>query len=394
MRAGEMGRVSLKRSHRVLAGHPWIFSNEMSESPKRFKSGSLVEVYDRQNSFLGIGYINPSSLIAIRLLTRKREPIDDGFFRRRIGNALHHRERFLGSVDSCRLVFSEGDFLPGLIVDRYGSCLSVQFLTLGMEGFRDTVLEILDEMLVPSVIVVKNDSQSRMLEGLPLLKEVIKGALDELPVIREGEILLEVDPLSGQKTGFFLDQRENRLALDGMVRGGRGLDLFCYSGAWGLQAVRGGAEVTFIDVSEAALSQAQKNARINGLEERCTFHKEDVFAFLERLVQEGSRYDFIVLDPPAFVKSRGKIKEALRGYREINALAMRLLETGGILATSSCSYHIEKTVFLEMLHNAARDAGKNPRLLEYRSQGKDHPVLLSVPETEYLKCAFIEIEPL
>lgn len=394
MNTGEMRRVTLKRSHRVLAGHPWVFSNEIAESLRRYSPGDLVEVYDRQESFLGIGYINPFSLITVRLLTRQKETIDNGFFRRRIGDALHHRERFLGSIDSCRLVFSEGDFLPGLIVDKYGPCLSVQFLTLGMERFKDAILEILDEMLAPSVIVLKNDSQSRLLERLPLMKEVVKGALDELPVIREGDILLEVDPLAGQKTGCFLDQSESRLALGGILRGGRGLDLFCYSGAWGLQAARRGAEVAFVDVSETALSQARKNARLNSLEDRCSFHKEDVFVFLKRQADEGVRYDFIVLDPPAFVKKKGKVKEALRGYREINARAMRLLERGGILATSSCSYHIEKADFLEMLHNAARDAGKNPRLLEYRSQGKDHPVLLSVPETEYLKCVFVEIEPL
>ncbi|MFO0752781.1 MAG: class I SAM-dependent rRNA methyltransferase [Thermodesulfovibrionales bacterium] len=394
MSTEEMRRATLKRSHRVRAGHPWVFSNEIAESMRRFTPGSLVEVYDRQDGFLGIGYINPFSLIAVRLLTRQKEAIDAEFFRRRIGDALRYRERFLGSLDSCRLVFSEGDFLPGLIVDKYGPCLSVQFLTLGMEGFRGMILEILDEMLAPSAIVIKNDSQSRLLERLPLMKEVVKGALDELPVIREGDILLEVDPLAGQKTGCFLDQRENRLALGGMLRGGRGLDLFCYSGAWGLQAAHRGAEVAFVDVSESALSQARKNARLNGLEDRCSFHKEDVFVFLKRQAEEGALYDFIVLDPPAFVKKRGKVREALRGYREINARALRLLKRGGILATSSCSYHLEKAAFLEMLHNAARDAGKNPRLLEYRSQGKDHPVLLAVPETEYLKCAVIEAEDL
>jgi 23S rRNA (cytosine1962-C5)-methyltransferase len=387
-----MDRVSLSRPQRILNGHLWIFSNELSVSPKLFAPGSLVEVYDKKENFLGIGYINPASLIAIRLLTREREEINAAFFRRRITDAIEYRKRVLCDISSCRLIFSEADFLPGLIVDKFGDCLVAQFLTLGMEGFRDMVLGVLDEILVPSVIVLKNDSSSRTLEGLPLGKEIVKGNSDAAPVvIKEGEVLLEVSLLSGQKTGFFLDQRQNRLALGRLVRGGNGLDLFCYSGAWGLQLARNGAEVTFVDDSEGALSLADNNARLNNLSDRCSFVREDVFSFLAKQRQMGVLYDFIVLDPPAFVKARGKIKEGLRGYKKANALAMRLLKKGGILATSSCSYHVDRTTFFEMLRSAAKDAAKGPRLIEYRSQGPDHPVLLSVPETEYLKCAFLEM---
>jgi 23S rRNA (cytosine1962-C5)-methyltransferase len=386
-----MGKVVLRRTGRILSGHLWIFSNELSTSPKNFEPGSLVEVYDNRNKFVGIGYINPHSLIAVRLLSREREEINEDFFRRRILDALNYRKRFLPEGNSFRVVYSEGDFMPGLIVDKYADCLVVQFLTLGIEKMGGTILNILDEILSPSVIVLKNDSRSRELEGLSLEKSIIKGSLDALPLITENGILIEVDPMSGQKTGFFLDQRENRIALSNYIKEGRGLDLFCYSGAWGLHLAKNGAFVAFVDDSEAALSRAQRNAGLNGLDGRCDFVKGDVFDFLKNEIESGSSYDFIVLDPPAFVKSRTKISEALRGYREINAMAMRLVKKGGILATSSCSYHIEKTIFIEMLRDAARDAGRYARVLEYRSQGRDHPVLLSVPETEYLKCAILEM---
>jgi 23S rRNA (cytosine1962-C5)-methyltransferase len=386
-----MEKIILRRTSRILSGHLWIFSNELSTSPKNYEPGSLVEVYDNKNKFIGIGYINPHSLISVRILTREREKINHDFFRKRIVNAINYRKRFLPESNSFRVIYSEGDFLPGLIVDKYADCLAIQFSTLGMEMMKDMGISVLDEILSPSVIVIRNDSQSRILEGLPLEKKVVKGSLDSLPIINEGEILIEVDPMTGQKTGFFLDQRENRIALGGYIKEGRGLDLFCYSGAWGLQLAKNGAFVTCIDDSETALSNAKRNFQLNRLEDRCDFVKDDVFKFMKREMESGSLYDFIVLDPPAFVKSRAKVKEALKGYREINAMAMRLIKKGGMLATSSCSYHIEKAMFLDMLRDSARDAGRNPRLMEYRSQGRDHPILLSVPETEYLKCAFLEL---
>lgn len=386
-----MEKIILRRTSRILSGHLWIFSNELSTSPKNYEPGSLVEVYDNKNKFIGIGYINPHSLISVRLLTRENEKINHDFFRKRIVNAINYRKRFLPESNSFRVIYSEGDFLPGLIVDKYADCLVIQFLTFGMEMMKDIVISVLDEILSPSVIVLRNDNQSRILEGLPLEKKVVKGSLDSLPIINEGEILIEVDPLAGQKTGFFLDQRENRIALSNYIKEGRGLDLFCYSGAWGLQLAKNGAFVTCVDDSETALSKAKRNFELNRLEDRCNFVKDDVFSFMKREMKSGNLYDFIVLDPPAFVKSRSKVKEALKGYREINAMAMRLIRKGGVLATSSCSYHIERAMFLDMLRDSARDAGRNPHLMAYRSQGRDHPILLSVPETEYLKCAFLEL---
>lgn len=387
-----MEKVVLRRPGRILAGHLWIFSNELAVSPKKFEPGSIVEVCDNKNNFIGIGYINPQSLISIRLLTRQKEKITPVFFRKRITDAINYRKRFLPNTDSYRVIFSEGDFLPGLIVDKYAECLAIQLLTLGMQKMSDMILNLLDEILSPSIMILKNDSPSRTLEGLILENRMLKGAFSDLPlIITEDGIRYEINPMSGQKTGFFLDQRENRIAFSRYINSGRGLDLFCYSGAWGLHLAKNGAFVTGVDDSHAAISQAEKNAELNNLEGHIEFVKADVFNFLKKEAETGNSYDFIVLDPPAFVKSRAKVKEALRGYREINSLSMKVIKKGGLLASSSCSYHIEKDAFADMLRSAARDSGKNARILELRLQAKDHPVLLSVPETEYLKCAIIEL---
>jgi len=386
-----MDVVYLNRTSRVLTGHLWVFSNELATSLKGYEPGSIVELRDKREHFLGIGYINPHSLIAVRILTREREEINHNFIKRRILDALEYRRRFPGETDSFRVVNSEGDYIPGLIVDRYGSCLSLQFLTLGMESMSEAVMEVLDEIFSPSTIVLRNDSTVRLLEGLQLEKKVIKGSLDTLPVIREGSLFFEVDPLRGQKTGFFLDQRENRSAFTTLVTGGEGLDLFCYTGAWGIRLAESGACVRGIDDSDYAIAQAGRNAAMNNLSGRCSFEKANVLRFLEREGAEGRRYDFIVLDPPAFVKSKVKVKEGMKGYREINSLATGLLKKGGLLATSSCSYHIDRVMFIDIVRSAARDAGRQARLIEVRSQAKDHPVLLSMPETGYLTCAFLEV---
>lgn len=386
-----MDKVLLKRTSRLSKGHLWIFSNELSVSPKRFEPGSIVKVYDNKGSFLGIGYINPNSLIAVRLLTKKEEPINADFFRKMIINAIDYRKRFLTFKDAFRVVYSEGDFLPGLIVDKYSDCLVLQILTLGMERFKDILIDILDEIFSPSNIVLRNDSPSRMLEGLPLFKKIIKGSLETLPVIKEMDIAFEVDPIKGQKTGFFLDQRENRIAFRNYINGGFGLDLFCYTGAWAIHLAKNGAFVKCVDDSETSLLMAERNFRLNSLDGSYELIKADVFEYLKKEVERGNLYDFIVLDPPAFVKSKARIKEALKGYKEINTMAMRLIKRGGIIATSSCSYHIDREMFIGMLINAGRDAKRELRIIEYRTQGKDHPILLPVRETEYLKCVFLEV---
>jgi 23S rRNA (cytosine1962-C5)-methyltransferase len=311
----------------------------------------------------------------------------------RIHEAIELRTRLYGECDAMRLVFSEGDYLPGLIADRYGKCLVLQFLTYGMDVNKQDVMEIFEELLRPDVVVLRNDSRSRSLEGLPLYKEVVKGDLQSLPLIHEGGLIFEVDPLAGQKTGFFLDQGENRAVAADFIKGGKGLDLFCYTGAWSVRLAAAGAEVKAVDESESALNQAAKNADMNGFRDKIAFVREDVFSFLKREAgQGGGRYDFIILDPPAFVKSAGKLKEALKAYRILNRLCMTLIRPGGILVTASCSYHVGREMFLEMLRDAGMEAGRAVRMLALRSQAKDHPVLLSMPETEYLKCAFLMID--
>ena len=395
-----MERIIVAKAKRLLAGHQWVFSNELAQSPARFAPGQLVELYDNKDNFLGTGYVNPRSLISVRVLTREREEIDAEFFRKRMLAAAGFRERFfVKGANAFRLIFSESDRLPGLIVDKYNDVLSVQMLTAGMEAMKETVLESLDSLFSPRAIVLRNDSRMRTLEGLPLHKEVVKGELEPLPVIEEAGVMFEVDPLGGQKTGFFLDQRENRAALRDLVRGGEGLDLFSYAGGWGVHLAYAGAHnVTCVDESEKALAMAQRNAQLNGLAGKMEFMKADVFDFLKERVKEGEgnkneKYDFIVLDPPAFVKSGKKLKEAIKAYTLLNGMCMRLLKPGGLLATSSCSWHLGQQDFLDMLRDAAHKqaAGRKINLLELRFQGRDHPVLLAMPETGYLKCAFLVV---
>lgn len=386
-----MEKVRLKEARRIKNGHLWIFSNELSQSPKAFEPGSLVEIYDRMGRFLGIGYINPNSLISIRLLTRKREKIDGEFFRQRIKEAIEFRKGFLPSLSLARLIYSEADFLPGLIVDKYNNSLSIQILTMGMERFSDLVFEILDELLRPDSIVLRNDSPSRILEGLPLEKKVIKGEKGKREMVKEGEVFFEIDLLEGQKTGFFLDQRENRIAFRDYIDGGEGLDLFCYSGGFGLHLAKKGAKVKGVDESGLAIELGKRSLEFNGLEDRYEFIKADVFEFLRKAEEDGKRFDFIVLDPPSFAKSRKEKKDAMRGYKEINRIAIKLLKKGGLLCTSSCSYHISLEEFIDILSEALRDAKREARILEIRFQSRDHPILPQVPETRYLKSLFLRI---
>ena len=284
-----MQKIHLKRTKRINDGHLWVFSNELYENPKKYASGSIVELYDMKDAFIGTGYINPQSLISVRILTRDRETIDKEFFSRRIKDALTLRKKLLGARDAMRLIYSEGDFLPGLIADKYKNCLVLQFLTAGMEAMKETIINLFDEMLAPEVIILRNDGRSRTLEGLAPHKEIAKGNLDTLPVINEDGILFEINPYEGQKTGFFLDQRENRIALKNLIKGGKGLDLFCYTGAWSIHLASAGAEVTGIDESEKAVAQAKKNAEINNLQDKAKFIKDDVFAFLKSESQKMNR---------------------------------------------------------------------------------------------------------
>jgi len=379
-----------KEDRRIKRGHPWVFSNEVQALPADVVPGELVEVRDFAGGFIGRGYANPRSLITVRILTRTREEIDAAFLERRISRARDLRTG-LGFGESFRAVYSEGDGLPGLIVDKYADTLVVQSLTAGIDGMLEMVIAALREAYGPKAIVLRNDVAVRELEGLAQEKRVVLGDAESLVTIEESGIRYRVDVLEGQKTGFFFDQRENRLALRDLVRGRRTLDCFCYVGAWALSAAKYGAsEVIGIDSSEKAVALARSNAELNSLS--ATFETGDVFERLRELERRKERFGCIILDPPAFVKSRAKVREALKGYKELNLRAMRILEPSGILVTCSCSHHIDQELFREMLIDAAWSAGRQARVLEMRSQSRDHPALLAARETQYLKCAILQID--
>jgi len=374
----------------VLRGHPWVFSNELREIPAGVAPGEIVDVLDFSGRFVGRGAINPHTLIAVRILTRKREEIDAAFLLQRITTARDLRTR-LGFGDSFRAVYSEGDGLPGLIVDKYSDILVVQTLTAGMERLLDTIITVLREVYSPRALVLKNDTASREIEGLERHTRVAFGPIPGPVLMEESGLQYKVDVLEGQKTGFFFDQRENRQALKELVKGRRTLDCFCYAGAWALNAARFGAsEVIGIDSSEKAVIMARENAALNDLTAR--FVVGDVFDELRAFEKKGERFGCIVLDPPAFVKSRAKTREGIKGYKEINLRAMKMLEPGGLLVSCSCSHHVDVELFKEMLIDAAYSAGRGVRLLEMRSQARDHPIVLAARETQYLKCAVLIVE--
>jgi 23S rRNA (cytosine1962-C5)-methyltransferase len=388
-------RLILRPGHdrRLRAGHPWVFSNEIDRLDGETAPGAAVEIHAAGGEFLGTAYHNPQSLITARLLSRKRESIDTGeFFRHRIGEALSYRQKIYGSAEALRIVHGEGDALPGLVVDRYGDVLSVQFLTLGMEKRRDAIVEALQQIFQPRAIVARNDVAVRELEGLPQEIELLLGEMPQEVIVEENGLRFSVDVPGGQKTGHFLDQKENHRALQGRVEGRKVLDLFCYSGSWAVHAARyGAAEVKGIDISAGAVALARDNAALNGLEKVCSFVKIDAFEALREMTRSGEQFGTVILDPPAFVKSKKKLPEAVKGYLTVNRRAMELVEPGGYLFTCSCSYHMDRELFLDTLRKSAAQAGRSARLVEMRGQAWDHPVLLSCPETEYLKCAVLQI---
>lgn len=392
MPAHSLRTVRLKKgdARRVERGHPWVFSNEIINPPKDAEPGEIVDVLDFSGRFIGRGYYNPRTLISVRLLTNTREEINRDFLSGRISSARALRQR-LGYGDSYRALFSEGDLLPGLIVDKFGDVLVVQSLTAGIDRLLNDIIPALDDVYTPAAIVLRNDSPSRALEGLPMERRVVKGELAEQLIIEESGIRYAVDVLTGQKTGFFFDQRENRLALRGLVKDRKVLDCFCYTGAWSLSAAKFGAsEVMGIDSSDKAIALAVQNAAMNNL--NVFFKNADVFDELKEMEKRQERFGCIILDPPAFVKSRAKIREAVKGYKEINRRAMRLIEPGGLLVSCSCSYHVNQDLFREMLIDAAHAAGRGVRLLELGSQARDHPMPLAAREAQYLKCAVLIID--
>lgn len=386
-------RLVLRKNQdrRVRGGHPWIFSNEVAEVMGAPADGDLVEVLDFRGAFLGRAYYNRRSLICARLLTRGRDEVDEAFFVRRIERAVKLREAVYPGTAAARLVYGESDQLPGLVVDRYGDWLAVQVLTLGMEARAELVRAALERVLHPRGVMRIADSPLRALEGLPLERGPWWGDVPERVEIVLDGFTLEVDLHHGQKTGLYLDQRDNRRRAETRASGQRVLDLFCYQGEWALHAARGGAaSVLAVDSSAPALEAVRRNAERNGLRERINVRHGDSFDVVRELERAGERFGMVILDPPALIKSRNHLAGGARAYREINRAAMSLLGEGGILVTCSCSHHLEDPLFRQVLIEAARAARRPFRVLDWAAEALDHPQLLAVPETHYLKCAVLQ----
>ena len=391
--------VTLKKGEgRLLkAGGMWIFDNEIASVMGSFLNGDIVLVRDFDGYPLGKGFINTNSRIAVRLLTRdENQKIDDHFLEERVRNAWEYRKK-VTETGSCRVIFGEADFLPGLVVDKFEDVLVVQSLALGIDRMKLQILELLKNVLAEDGIHIRgvyerSDAKVRRQEGMELYKGFIGEEFPTLIRIEENGVKYEVDVRDGQKTGFFLDQKYNRLAIQRLCRGGRVLDCFTHTGSFALNAgIAGAGEVLGVDASQLAVDQAEKNARLNHLEDRVKFLCEDVFELLPRLEEKGEKYDVVILDPPAFTKSRNSVKNAARGYREINLRAMRLVKDGGFLATCSCSHFMTYELFTKTIAQAARTAHKRLRQVEYRTQAPDHPILWAADESYYLKFYIFQV---
>jgi len=382
-------RLRRGESRRLKLGHPWVFSNEVDEGLKGIEPGAVVRVVDHRGGPLGVGTANPHSLICIRLFTHGRRPLDSHLLESRLRQARALRDG-LHLGDTYRWVHGEGDRLPGLVVDRYGDGLVVQPLTAGIDALWPALLPLLVKIAEPAWIVLRGDSPARGLEGIEPRVEVAHGDLPEAPVVDEGGLAYRFDPIGGQKTGFFLDQRDNRARWRELCAGEQCLDLFCHTGGFTLAAAAGGAsEVVGVDRSEAALALAAVSAEANGLADRCRFERSDGFTFLE---QEQGSWPRINLDPPAFIKSRKRIREGVAGYEKLHTLALRRLAPGGLLMSSSCSHHLDLPTFLQVVARAASRAGRPVRLLAVTGASMDHPVLPVLPESAYLKCLLLQAE--
>ncbi len=386
-------RIVLNRGaeKRVRAGHPWIFKSQISKIRGNYENGTLVDVFSHRGTFLGRGYLNEQSQIAVRLLSRRPISIDSDFFRRKMEAAFRRRQALALKTTGYRLVHSEGDFLPGLIVDRYGDFLVVQILTLGMETFRDILLENLKELFSPQGIFERSDVKQRTYEGLDEKKGLLWGEVPEaIPFVENGLNFL-ANVVTGQKTGFFLDQRDNRLLVKKLSSGRRVLDCFSYNGGFSVAAAVGGAEsVIGVDISEAAAKEAVRHAELNGVASKITPVNANCFDLLKMYDRQGERFDLIILDPPAFAKNKKALAGALRGYKEINLRAMKLLNPGGLLLTASCSHSLSEVQFQQVLSEAAADVRRHLVLRQKGLQAADHPYILNIPESGYLKSFLLQ----
>ncbi|MBR6221686.1 MAG: class I SAM-dependent rRNA methyltransferase [Clostridia bacterium] len=387
-----MATVTLRKTRetRVRGGHPWIYASEIEKVDGAFENGDIVDVADFRGKFIGRGFYNPASQISLRILTRNDEVCDRAFFERRVRDAWEYREKLCDPM-SCRLIYSESDFLPGLVVDKFADVLVLQSLSLGIERVKDMLCDILMEVVEPSGIYERSDVPVRRLEGLEQTTGLLRGQVPDVVEMRENGIRFLVDVKHGQKTGFFLDQKQNRAAIAPLCPGARVLDCFCHNGSFSLHAAKYGAsDVLGVDISEEALEVARENAKLNGFE-NVRFEAHNCFDLLRELTDAGELYDLVILDPPAFTKNKAAVQSALRGYKEINLRGLKLTRPGGFLVTCSCSQHVLPEMFQDMINQAARDAKKRIRLVEYRTQGYDHPILPQSVETKYLKAMILQV---
>jgi 23S rRNA (cytosine1962-C5)-methyltransferase len=385
-------KLAVGREQRVVAGHLWVFAGEIQEVTGHPQPGDLVDLSAVSGRFCGRGLFNPHSKIRVRLLTFRDEAIDEHFWTGRLAQALALRKRVVTDTTAYRLVYGEGDLLPGLIVDRYADLLVMQALAFGMDRRKEWLGELLTKLTGVKAIYLRHDAGSRTLEGLPMVRGFLAGEHATTVEINEGRARFLVDVEHGQKTGWFCDQRENRLATASLAPGAEVLEVFCHTGAFGIQAARHGAQAVLgLDSSAEAVAMAHRHAELNGLGPICRYRQADAFQELPKLERKGARYDLVILDPPAFAKSRRAAPQALAGYKEINLRAMRLLRPYGFLVTCSCSHHVSEPLLWQTILQAARDAKKQVRLIEARSQARDHPVLAAMPETRYLKCYILQV---
>jgi 23S rRNA (cytosine1962-C5)-methyltransferase len=382
-------RVNRKAADRVASGHPWIFSSDITGRDGA-QPGEAVKVLDVRGRSLGTAHYSSASQISLRMLSTQVEEIGREFYLRRLRAAEEHRRTVVRGSNAYRVVHGEADLLPALVVDRYAGYLVMQTLNQGMDSAKAEIVSCLEEILQPLGIVARNDAPIRAKEQLPLEASVVAGEVPDCVPVEMNGITLRADLLRGQKTGIFLDQRENYLATAHYARGGRALDCFTSTGGFALHLAARCESIEAVDSSAAALATARANAAANGIG-NVQFREADVFDLLAGHSSARRQFSLVVLDPPAFAKSRSNIESALTGYKEINLRALRLLGPGGILVTCSCSHHVSEAMFLELVAQAALDAGRNLRVLERRTQAQDHPILLTVPETHYLKCLILEV---
>ena len=391
--------VTLKKGEgrTIKAGGAWIFDNEIDTITGRFKNGEVVTVHDFDGYPMGKGFINQNSKIRVRMMTRKADQeIDDAFLRMRVKNAWEYRKTTV-DTSSCRIIFGEADFLPGLVIDKYEDVLVVECLALGMEQFKVKIVEDLKELLAEDGILIRgvyerSDANERVKEGLAKVKGFIGDEFDTNVEIVENGVHYMVDVVNGQKTGFFLDQKYNRLAMQRICKGKKVLDCFTHMGTFALNAgIAGAAEVTGLDISEYAVSQAEANARLNHLEDTVHFRQANVLDELPKLAQAGEKYDVVILDPPAFTKSREATKNAIKGYREINMKGLKLVKDGGYLATCSCSHFMTQELLAKTVKEAAKATHKRLRQVEFRTQAPDHPILWAADESYYLKFFIFQV---